>query len=124
MATADDERVDRRHVASVIRAEIKQGRYLPGSKLPSYRQLEEAHGVARNTVGAALRLLEEEGLVDIRPNSGAYVRDPQAAPPQQDVRAELKELQNQLHRTKRELAAAQKRVTVLLDNLPAGGQGG
>ena len=62
--------------------------------------------------------------MDIRPNSGAYVCDRDAVPQRQDVRAELRELQDQLHRTKRELAAAQKRVSGLLDNLPAGGQSG
>ncbi len=114
----DAVRVDRKRLASLIRADIEAGKYAPGTKLPSHRQLEEMHGAARNTVGAALRLLQADGLVDVRPNSGAYVRDPHATPPQRDVRAELKGLQDQLHRTKRELAAAQKQVAGLLDSIP------
>ena len=123
MVIRDDARVDRRRLAALIRADIEAGKYRSGTKLPSHRQLEEMHGAARNTVGAALRLLQEEGLVDVRPNSGAYVRDPQARPPQRDVRAELKELQDQLHRTRRELVAAQKQVAGLLDSIPTSTQG-
>jgi DNA-binding FadR family transcriptional regulator len=124
VATGEDTHADRKRLAALIRADIETGKYPPGARLPSQRQLEQRHGAARNTVGAALRLLQAEGLVDIRPNSGAYVRDPQATPRPRDVRAELRELQDQLHRTKRELAAAQKQVAGLLDSLPPGTQDG
>ena len=40
------------------------------------------------------------------------------------ARAELLELQDQLHRTRRELVAAQKRVAGLLDSIPTSTQGG
>ena len=119
MTDADQERGDRRRVASQLRADIEDGKYPAGTKLPSYRQLEDSYGVARNTVAAALRVLQAEGLVDIRPNSGAYVRDP-SAPRTRDIRTELLDLQEQLHRTRRELADAQKRVTGLLDAVPIG----
>lgn len=119
VGTEDDERHESRRLANLLRVEIQQGTsYPPGAKLPSYRQLAAAHGVARNTVGAAVRLLEAEGVVDIRPASGAYVRDPAAVPPVRDVRAELKELLEQLQRAKNELATAQKRVSGLLESLP------
>jgi DNA-binding FadR family transcriptional regulator len=113
----DQERGDRRRVADQLRADIEDGKYPTGAKLPSYRQLEDAYGVARNTVAAALRVLQAEGLVDVRPNSGAYVRD-RNAPRTRDIRTELLDLQEQLHRTRRELAAAQKRVTGLLEEVP------
>src|ERR1700744_2992164 len=99
---ADQERGDRKRVASQLRADIEGGKYRAGTKLPSYRQLEDSYGVARNTVAAALRVLQADGLVDIRPNSGAYVRVPNA-PRTQDIRAELLDLQEQLHKTRREL---------------------
>jgi len=114
---------DRWHVAGLLRADIEGGKYPPGTKLPSQRQLEDAYGVARNTVGAALKLLQVEGFVDIRPQSGAYVRDPDA-PRTRDIRPELQELQEQLHRAKQELVAAQKRVTDLLEALPITTQDG
>ena len=117
MTDVDLERGDRRRVASQLRADIEDGKYAPGTKLPSYRQLEDTYGVARNTVAAALRVLQVEGLVDVRPNSGAYVRDPNA-PRTRDIRSELLDLQEQLHKTRRDLADAQKRVTGLLDAVP------
>ncbi len=120
MATGEDMRADRKRVAALIRTDIEAGKYPPGAKLPSQRQLEQMHGAARNTVGAALRLLQAEGLVDVRPNSGAYVRDLRATPRPRNMRAELRDLQDQLHRTKRELVAAQKQVAGLLDSLPPG----
>ena len=43
--------------------------------MPSYRQLRDAHHVAQNTAQAAVRLLAAEGLVEIRPARGAYVRE-------------------------------------------------
>jgi DNA-binding FadR family transcriptional regulator len=120
VATNQNERLESRRLANLLRAEIEAGaKYPPGTKLPSYRQLVAKHGVARNTVGAALRLLEAEGLVDIRPASGVYARDPSAPPSTRDVRAELKDLREQLQRTKHELANAQKTVAGLLEYLPA-----
>ena len=121
MEIRDDERHESRRLANALRAEIQRGGagYQPGAKLPSYRQLAAEHSVARNTVGAALRLLEAEGIVDVRPASGAYVRDPKDVPPERDVRAELTELRDQLQRTKRDLAAAQQTVLGLLEQFPA-----
>ena len=122
MTDTDPEHGDRRRVASQLRADIENGTYQAGTKLPSYRQLEDSYGVARNTVAAALRVLQAEGLVDIRPNSGAYARDPNA-PRTRDIRTELLDLQEQLHKTRRELADAQKRVTGLLEEVPIGESG-
>lgn len=119
MTSRDGERLESRRLAATLRRQIEEGvKYPPGTRLPSFRQLAVAHHVARNTVGAALRLLEEKGLVEIRPASGAYVRDPAVTPDPQDVRAELKELCDQLQRIKHELAIAQKTVTRLLEYLP------
>lgn len=115
-----DERLESRRLAQALRSEIRKGAtYPPGAKLPSYRDLAVTHSVARNTVGAALRLLEAEGLVEIRRASGAYVRDPDAAPPSDgDIRTDLVELRDQLQGIKREVTAAQKRLSGLLESLP------
>lgn len=80
--------------------------------MPSYRQLRDAHHVGQNTAQAAIRLLAAEGLVDIRPARGAYVREDAAADP--DLHAELAALQAALRRSKKELADAEKTVTRLL----------
>jgi DNA-binding transcriptional regulator YhcF (GntR family) len=120
----DDDRHESQRLARYLRSEIETGgKYPPGTKLPSYRQLVAAHGVARNTVAAAIRLLEAEGFVDIRPASGVYVRDPAASPQIRDLRTDLKQLRDQLQRTKHELVTAQKTVSDLLEDLPAEGLG-
>ncbi|MFD0541709.1 GntR family transcriptional regulator [Actinomadura luteofluorescens] len=77
MATRDDEGLASRQLARRLRAEIEKGSsYPPGARLPSYRQLAETNGLARNTAAAAVRILESEGLVEIRGTSGAFVRSP------------------------------------------------
>lgn len=53
--------------------EIHQGRYPPGSMLPSEAELARQHGLARGTVRVALAALEKEGLVDRRRGSGTRV---------------------------------------------------
>ena len=64
-----------RQLADTLRAQIADGAYPPGSKLPSYRQLRDSHHVALNTAQAAIRMLAADGLVEIRPASGAFVRE-------------------------------------------------
>ncbi|MGO9297647.1 MAG: GntR family transcriptional regulator [Streptosporangiaceae bacterium] len=118
----DDEAAARDRVATLIRADIERGVYPPGARLPSYRRLAELFSVAPNTAGAAVGLLRQAGLVDIRRNSGAYVRDRENAPATPDLRAELRELNDQISRAKRDLSAAQKRIAGLLDHVQADGR--
>jgi DNA-binding transcriptional regulator YhcF (GntR family) len=107
-----------RQLAETLRAEIEGGTYPPGGKIPSYRQLRDAHHVALNTAQAAIRILAAEGLVEIRAAQGAYVRgDANGGGP--TVRAELAEVQAALRRGKRDLAEAEKKVGELLARLPA-----
>jgi DNA-binding transcriptional regulator YhcF (GntR family) len=107
-----------RQLAETLRAEIEGGTYPPGGKIPSYRQLRDAHHVALNTAQAAIRILAAEGLVEIRAAQGAYVRgDSNGARP--TVRAELAELQAVLRRGRKDLVEAEKKVGELLARLPA-----
>jgi DNA-binding FadR family transcriptional regulator len=116
------DRAASRQLADALRAQIAAGAYPPGSKIPSYRQLRDAHHVAQNTAQAAVRLLAAEGLVEIRPASGAYVRSvPSGKNP--TLHAELADLRAVLRRSKKDLAAAEAAVTSLLARLPAEGQG-
>lgn len=109
-----------RYLADALRAQIKAGAYPPGSRLPSYRQLRDSHHVALNTAQAAIRMLAADGLVEIRPASGAYVR---GAPDGTGLtlRAELADLQSVLRRSKQDLAAAETAVASLLARLAAEG---
>jgi GntR family transcriptional regulator len=107
-----------KQLADALRAEIEAGAYPPGSKIPSYRQLRDIHHVALNTVQAAIRMLAAEGLVEIRPAQGAYVRDPQEGS-SPTLRTELADLQTVLRRSRHDLATAEKALAGLLARLPA-----
>jgi DNA-binding FadR family transcriptional regulator len=113
-----DGRTTSRQLADTLRAEIAAGAYPPGSKIPSYRQLRDAHNVALNTAQAAIRILAADGLVEIRPAKGAYVRDSRGRA-DLSLRAELAGLQAVLRRSKRDLATAETAVASLLARLPA-----
>jgi GntR family uxuAB operon transcriptional repressor len=56
-----------------LRAQIAQGRYPIGSRLPPERNIAETYGVSRTIVREALLMLELQGTVDIRQGSGVYV---------------------------------------------------
>lgn len=59
----------RRRVLGLLHA----GRVAPGERLPSIRQLSQSTGADHRAVADAYRVLEQEGLVTIRPGSGVYV---------------------------------------------------
>lgn len=54
---------------------LRTGKWLPGQRLPSLRNLAAEHQVAINTAAAAVRMLQENKYVYIRRNSGAYVNE-------------------------------------------------
>lgn len=63
-------------IARAIKEEwILKPSALPGSRLPTERQLREVFGVSRSTIGKALDLLVREGLLDSRQGSGIYIRE-------------------------------------------------
>ena len=110
-----DKRLASRRVADHLRAAIHSGRYPVGSAIPPYRQLAVEHGVAVNTAIAAVRLLRDEGLVTIRPNAGATVRDRaevlEAAVEIRSLRAELGELGGEVRAASASLAAIEARLS-------------
>ena len=53
---------------------IRLGSLPPGSRLPSIRQSAQNRQLSLNTVMAAYRMLENQGLIEARPQSGYYVR--------------------------------------------------
>lgn len=62
-------------VAAAIRKRIVEGDYVVGQRLPTERDLAEAHRVSRNVLREAIRLLVREGLVEVKQGSGTYVTD-------------------------------------------------
>jgi GntR family transcriptional regulator len=67
-----------KQIADHLRAVIAQGRLREGDQLPSEAELMTHYGVARMTVRNALRLLQDQGLINAEHGRGVYVR---ARPP-------------------------------------------
>lgn len=62
-------------VARIVRDRIHVGEYAPGDRLPPQRELASLLGVSRVSVREGLRLLVEEGYIDVKRGStgGAFV---------------------------------------------------
>jgi GntR family transcriptional regulator, hexuronate regulon transcriptional repressor len=61
-------------IAATIERGIAEGRYQPGQRLASERDLAEELGVSRPTLRRAVIALEMRGLLESRQGSGVYVR--------------------------------------------------
>ena len=62
-------------IAAILRSEIERGVYAPGRPVPSETQLMQRYEVARLTARKAVRVLADEGLVEVVPGRGAYVTE-------------------------------------------------
>lgn len=62
-------------VAAILRGEIERGVYAPGRPIPSETHLVQRFEVARLTARKAVRLLADEGLVEVVPGRGVYVAE-------------------------------------------------
>lgn len=60
-------------IAETLRSQILSGKYEPGERLPSERELAQRTGANRSSVREALKKLEELGMIAIRPGGGARV---------------------------------------------------
>ena len=60
---------------------IEHGTLRPGERVPSVRKCSEQQNVSIATVMQAYRLLEDQGLIEARPQSGYYVRSRRWTPP-------------------------------------------
>ena len=62
-------------VADDIALDINQGVYLAGQKVPSVRSLAKVKTVSISTITQAYALLEDQGYLTAKPQSGYYVKD-------------------------------------------------
>ncbi len=60
-------------IAESLRAQILSGKYGPGERLPSERDLSVSHSANRSSVREAMKKLEQLGMIAIRPGGGARV---------------------------------------------------
>jgi DNA-binding transcriptional MocR family regulator len=70
-------------VAERLQGVITDGTLQPGDRLPSVRKLKQQLAVSTSTVMEAYRLLEDRGLVTVRPQSGYYVKQTALSLPQE-----------------------------------------
>lgn len=61
-------------VARKITQAIQEGRYQPGQALPTEREMSVQFTVSRPVLREALRILEMQGLIDIRHGKGTFVK--------------------------------------------------
>lgn len=66
-------------IANDLTARIGEGEFALGQKLPTELALSQAMGVSRAVVREAISRLKQEGLVDARQGSGAFVTSTRAA---------------------------------------------
>ncbi|GAB3279352.1 hypothetical protein GCM10027589_05840 [Actinocorallia lasiicapitis] len=60
-------------LARILRDKIANGEIPLGKRIPSLPELEQATGLARNTVYRAVSVLREEGLIKAAPGRGSFV---------------------------------------------------
>lgn len=82
-----DEPLRYRALAGRFEQGIRSGAIRPGERLPSIRQLSRSEGLSMSTVLAALRLLEQRGYAQARPQSGYFARLPARRPPPPTTRS-------------------------------------
>ena len=58
-----------------LKPDIKEGRYVPGSFLPTESEMEAKYGVSRTTVRRAIGMLEQEGYLSVTQGRGTEVQD-------------------------------------------------
>ncbi len=61
-------------LADDLRAAVHDGRLPAGERLPSVREAASSRGLSINTVLSAYRLLEAQGVIEARPQSGYFVK--------------------------------------------------
>ncbi len=64
-------------VADHLREALARGDYEPGERLPGEEDLADDLGVSRATARLGMRILQDEGRIDIVPGRGAFVADHQ-----------------------------------------------
>jgi DNA-binding FadR family transcriptional regulator len=122
-----DQRPASRRVADLLRTAIDQGKYSPGDRLPSYRDLVNDYGIAMGTAREVMRLLERDGLVEVRHGSGAFVCEPTDLPPDDPrrvMRAEMAEvtaIRGKIQRLTAGLDDVERRLSDLVNRIGNGG---
>jgi DNA-binding GntR family transcriptional regulator len=63
-----------RQVAGFLREQIERGKLAPGRRLPSIADLVQTYGIARTTAAKARGGLIDDGMAEVSPGMGTYVK--------------------------------------------------
>lgn len=61
-----------RQLAAILRQRIRSGKYAPGQRIPSEKDLEDEFKLARGTLKKAIGVLRDEGLVHTVQGKGSF----------------------------------------------------
>ena len=61
-------------LADLLRGEISRITAEGGSRLPTEMEISDTYGISRQTVRTALKLLEDDGIIERKQGSGSYIR--------------------------------------------------
>lgn len=75
-------------LADDIQTLIRRGTLRPGDRVPSVRKYSTQKGVSISSVLQAYRMLEDQGVLEARPQSGFYVRHRRRQQPQEPQRSQ------------------------------------
>ena len=64
-----------RQIAAIWRERIQRGELAAGARIPSRIDLAAEHGVSPETAAKAVRILRDEGLVEVVPGYGVFVAE-------------------------------------------------
>lgn len=62
-------------IAAELRARIESGELSPGDQVPSVMHLADQYGVTKGTALRALGVLRDEGLTEVSPGWGTFVKE-------------------------------------------------
>lgn len=64
-----------RQMYASLKKDIKEGKYIPGTFLPTESEMEKIYGVSRTTVRRAIGMLANEGYLSVTQGRGTEVQD-------------------------------------------------
>jgi GntR family transcriptional regulator len=101
-----------RRIADDLLAQIKDGEYPPGSRLPTKAELMDRYHVAVNTVERAIEELRRAGVVETAQGAGMFVREApsDSGSPSPDTTARLEKLESAVADLSERLSLIQAQV--------------
>jgi DNA-binding GntR family transcriptional regulator len=69
-----DSELPSERVFAALKDKIESGELQPGEQMPSLRKISDDYGISQTTARKVIDALAREGLVEIKPRWGSFVR--------------------------------------------------